>query len=116
MSYQTPRIDPQQISTSGLSMFRLIGKVISQSINNEITISSPTLNNKMIELTHVRVSQVANLVIEKWYEFVCRMNDSGDSGFLVLDAVECKLPPGEDISVDGIVALQQLTKKFPNLY
>ncbi|SCV00934.1 LAMI_0G08240g1_1 [Lachancea mirantina] len=116
MSSQTPRVDPQQISQLNFPVFRLIGQVTSQPQQDQIIIASPTTGGEMVALTNVRTSNNSNYDIQGWYEFVCRTNDSGDAGFLVLDSVKCLLPQGEEMSVNGVVALQQLSGKFPELY
>ncbi|AMD20351.1 HDL393Cp [Eremothecium sinecaudum] len=116
MSHQTPRVDPSRIGTSNYSVFRLIGKVTAQPSQDEITIQSPTSNGGMITLSSVRVSQLTKFKIDVWYEFLCRANDTGDAGFLVLDVLELPLTDGEQLSIDGVVALQNLTEKFPEMY
>lgn len=115
MSHQTPRIDPTRIGSSNHSIFRLIGKVLSQPSRDDITIQSPTTANKMITLSSVRVSQSKNFKLDQWYEFVCRANDTGDAGFLVLDSLELPLRSGDQLSIEGVVALQQLSEKFPEV-
>lgn len=70
----------------------------------------------MITLSQVKLSQGSNIEVGSWYEFVCRNVDTGDIGLMVLDSVKCELKEGEEISVSGIVALQQLSGKFPDLY
>ncbi|AAS52552.1 AEL133Cp [Eremothecium gossypii ATCC 10895] len=116
MSHQTPRLDPAQIASTNHSVFRLIAKVVAQPKQEEITIQSPTTNREMVTLGSVRVSQLTKFKVEQWYEFVCRASDSGDAGVFVLDSVELPLPSGEELSVDGVVALQQLCSKFPEMY
>lgn len=116
MSNQTPRIDPSEINSTQHSVFRIIAKVIDQPQPNELIIQSPSTNSEMITLSQVKLSQGSNLEIESWYELVCRSVDTGDAGLMVLDSVKCELKDGEDISITGIVALQQLSSKFPDLY
>ena len=116
MSNQTPRVDPQYIAQLQSPVFRIIGKVVSQTGGQEIVITSPTTGGEMITLSNAKTAATNNFEIDNWYEFVCRSNDSGDAGFLVLDAVKCVLAPGEPLSVNGVVALQQLSSQFPELY
>ncbi|AET41408.1 Rfa3p Ecym_8114 [Eremothecium cymbalariae DBVPG len=116
MSHHTPRIDPTQVSSTSCSVFRLIGRVAAQPKQDEITIQSPTTNREMITLTSIRVSQLTKFSVDSWYEFVCRAKDSGDAGFFVLDSIKLPLPDGDELSVEGVVALQQLTSKFPEIY
>ncbi|SCW03155.1 LAFE_0G04170g1_1 [Lachancea fermentati] len=116
MSSQTPRVDPQNIAQCNSPVFRIIGQVKSQPQQDQIIVASPTTGGEMVTLSNVRTSSNVNFEIGAWYEFVCRSNDSGDVGFLVLDSVKCVFPAGEEISVGGVVALQQLCSKFPELY
>lgn len=116
MSNQTPRIDPSQISNTQHSVFRIIAKVLDQPQPKELILQSPTTNGEMITLSQVKLSQGSNIEVGSWYEFVCRNVDTGDIGLMVLDSVKCELKEGEEISVSGIVALQQLSGKFPDLY
>ena len=116
MSSETPRIDPSEVASSIYPVFRLIAQVKQQPTESTLILASPTVGNEMITLNNVRVSMNKQFQLGSWYEFVCRASDSGEVGFLILDAVLCKLQGDEDISIDGIVALQQLTKKFPEIY
>ncbi|SCU96074.1 LAFA_0G04082g1_1 [Lachancea sp. 'fantastica'] len=115
MSSLTPRVDPQQLGQLSSPVFRIIGQVTAQPQRDQIIIASPTTGGEMVSLTNVRTSTSVNYELQEWYEFVCRSNDSGDVGFLVLDSVKCVFPPGETISIAGVVALQQLAPKFPEL-
>ncbi|QLL30385.1 hypothetical protein HG536_0A02020 [Torulaspora globosa] len=116
MASETPRIDPREIAQNVCPVFRLIAQVKSQPTENTLVLSSPTDGGEMVTLTNVRVSLNKQFEAESWHEFVCRSSDSGDVEFLVLDAVPCVLKENEQISVDGIVALQQLCRKFPEIY
>lgn len=116
MATETPRIDPSELTTTDASVFRIIAQVKGQPTENTLVLASPSTNNEMITMNDVRVSMTKQFDVDSWYEFVCRSSDSGEVGFLVLDAVECVLGEGEEISIDGIVALQQLSKKFPEIY
>lgn len=116
MSSETPRIDPSEIAGSVHPVFRLIAQVKQQPTESTLVLASPTVGNEMMTLNDVRVSMNKQFQIGDWYEFVCRSSDSGEVGFLILDAVLCKFPEGEEISIDGVVALQQLAKKFPDIY
>ncbi|CCD23063.1 Rfa3p NDAI_0B00290 [Naumovozyma dairenensis CBS 421] len=117
MASETPRLDPTEIANSNASVFRIIAQVKSQPTESTLILSSPSKGNEMITLSNVRLSMTRTpFQIDSWYEFVCRANDTGDVGFLILDSVPCILKENESISIDGIVALQQLTKKFPEIY
>lgn len=116
MSNQTPRIDPSQVSNTEHAVFRIIGKVIDQPQPTALVVQSPATNGEMLTLSQVKLSQGSNIEVGSWYEFVCRSVDTGDVGLMVLDSVKCELKEGEDISVSGVVALQQLSAKFPDLY
>lgn len=116
MASETPRIDPREIAQNVCPVFRLIAQVKSQPTENTLVLGSPTDGGEMVTLSNVRVSLNKQFEPESWHEFVCRSSDSGDVEFLVLDAVPCVLKPNEQISVDGIVALQQLSRKFPEIY
>lgn len=119
MSSETPRLNPTEISTSNASVFRLIAQVVSQPTESSLILKSPcdAKTGEMITLNNVKVT-VTNKTyeVDQWYEFICRASDSGDVGFLVLDSVDCKLSENESISINGIIALQNLAKKFPDLY
>ncbi|CCF58771.1 hypothetical protein KAFR_0F01740 [Kazachstania africana CBS 2517] len=117
MASETPRLDPREISQTHVPVFRLIAQIKSKSSDSILILNSPTVENEMITLDNVRVSSTSiNFEIDSWYEFVCRSSDDGETGFLVLDAVPCKLQEGENISINGIVQLQNLSKKFPEIY
>ncbi|EDO18996.1 hypothetical protein Kpol_2002p67 [Vanderwaltozyma polyspora DSM 70294] len=116
MASETPRLDPREIAENVSPVFRLIAQVKSQPSESSLVLSSPSEGGEMITLSNVRVSMNREFDTDAWYEFVCRSSDSGEVGFLVLDAVPCILEENEQISIDGIVALQQLTKKFPEIY
>ncbi|CCE63428.1 hypothetical protein TPHA_0E03380 [Tetrapisispora phaffii CBS 4417] len=116
MASETPRLDPTEIKDNSFPVFRLIGLVTSQPTESALTLKSPTKDGEMISLTNIRVSMNKQFEVDAWYEFVCRSSDNGDIGFLILDAVKCILEENETISIDGIVALQQLSKKFPEIY
>ena len=116
MASETPRIDPSEITSNTSPVFRIIAQVKSQPSENTLILASPTTGGEMITLDSVRVSMNKTFGVDSWYEFVCRSSDNGDVGFLVLDAVKCVLNENEEISVNGIIALQQLTKKFPEIY
>ncbi|CCH60367.1 hypothetical protein TBLA_0C05690 [Henningerozyma blattae CBS 6284] len=119
MASETPRIPATQINNQP-SVFRIIGKIKSQPNESTLILESPVgeLNAiEMITINNVRITTMnQKFQIGKWYEFVCRSSDNGDSGFLVLDALECVLKENEDISVEGIVALQNLYGKFPEIF
>lgn len=115
MSTSTPRVDPQQIGQLSSPVFRIIGQVTAQPQPNQIIVASPTSGGEMVSLSNVQTSTSINYELQAWYEFVCRTNDSGDVGFMVLDSVKCVLPPGESMSVGGVVALQQLSNRFPEI-
>lgn len=112
----TPRLDPTQITHSTAKIFRLIAQVKKQPTDDTLILSSPTTGKEFITLDNVRVTTSKKFDIDGWYEFICRGNDSGDNDFLILDSIDCKLNGGENISIDGIVALQQLCSKFPEMY
>lgn len=116
MASETPRLDPREISTSNTPVFRLIAQVKSQPSENQLVLASPTEGGEMITLNNVRVSMYKNFEVGSWHELVCRSSDNGEVGFLVLDAVSCPLKEGEEISIDAVVALPQLAKKFPEIY
>lgn len=116
MASETPRIDPRQIAQNLHPVFRLVAQVSSQPSENTLVLSSPTDGGEMITLENVRVSMNKQFATGSWHEFVCRSSDSGDLEFLVLDAVPCVLRENEQISVEGIVTLQQLSQKFPEIY
>lgn len=116
MASETPRIDPREIAQNLHPVFRLIAQVKSHPSENRLVLSSPTDGGEMITLTNVRVSMNKQFESGSWHEFVCRSSDSGDTEFLVLDAVPCVLKENEQISIEGIVTLQQLSKKFPEIY
>ncbi|QLQ77951.1 hypothetical protein HG537_0A01980 [Torulaspora globosa] len=116
MASETPRIDPREISSNVSPVFRLIAQVKSQPTENTLVLGSPTDGGELVTLSNVRVSLNKQFETGSWHEFVCRSSDSGDVEFLVLDAVPCVLGDNEQISIDGVVALQQLTKKFPEIY
>ncbi|CAR23962.1 Replication factor A protein 3 [Lachancea thermotolerans] len=115
MATSTPRVDPQQIGQLSSPVFRIIGQVTAQPQPTQIIVASPTTGGEMISLTNVQTSSNVNYELQAWYELVCRANDFGDAGFLVLDSVKCVFPPGESISVAGVVALQQLSSKFTEI-
>lgn len=112
----TPRVDPTRINQSTAKIFRLIAQVKKQPTDDTLILSSPTTGNEFIALDNVRVTTSKKFNLDSWYEFICRGNDSGDNEFLILDSIECKLNDGENISIDGIVALQQLASTFPEMY
>lgn len=116
MASETPRLDPREIAQDHSPVFRIIAQVKSQPSESALVLCSPTEGGEMITLSNVRVSMNKQFEVDSWHEFVCRSSDSGDVGFLVLDAVPCILKENEQISVDGIVALQRLCKKFPEIY
>lgn len=116
MSSETPRLDPSEISGTAHPVFRLIAQVKQQPTETSLILSSPTVGNEMLTLNDIRLTMNKQFQIGDWYEFICRANDNGEVGFMILDAVLCQLPDDEEISVDGIVALQQLSKKFPEIY
>lgn len=116
MASETPRIDPSEITSNTSPVFRIIAQVKSQPNESTLVLSSPTTGGEMISLNNVRVSMNRKFDEDSWYEFVCRSSDNGDVGFLVLDAVQCIFPENEAISVEGVVVLQQLSKKFPEIY
>lgn len=116
MSSETPRLDPREIAGNVSPVFRLIAQVKSQPTESTLVLSSPTEGDEMITLSNVRISLNKQFDVDGWYEFVCRSSDSGEVGFLVLDAVQCLLKENEEISIKGIVALQQLSQKFPEIY
>lgn len=116
MASETPRIDPREVAHSGCPVFRLIAQVKAQPTEKSLVLSSPTDGGEMITLSNVRVSLGRHFEPGSWHEFVCRSSDSGDVEFLVLDAVPCVLRENEEISVDGIVVLQKLSKNFPEIY
>ena len=119
---QTPRIDPATIasgtSSASVSLFRLIAQVAAQPTETTLVLKSPSGPSKeLITLNNVRLTAASRQYdTGKWYEFICRASDSGEVGFLVLDSVECVLREGEELSLDGVVALQQLSSKFPDIY
>ncbi|CCC71959.1 hypothetical protein NCAS_0I02910 [Naumovozyma castellii] len=118
MASETPRLDPTEIGNSSSSLlFRIVAQVKSQPSESTLILASPTRANEMITLDHVRFS-IPNKTFEagKWYEFICRGNDQGEVGFLILDSIPCVLGEDEEISLDAIVALQNLNKKFPEIY
>lgn len=116
MASETPRLDPREITSSQVPVFRLIAQVKSQPSENKLVLASPTEGGEMVTLADVRVSMSKNFEVGSWQELVCRSSDNGDVGFLVLDAVACPFKTGEDISVEGVVALQNLCKRFPEIY
>lgn len=119
MSSETPRLGPSEVSSTTAPVFRLIAQVVSQPSDSSLILRSPNdaKTEEMITLNNVKVTDTSKTYeSEKWYEFICRSSDSGDVGFLVLDSVECPLAEGETMSIAGIVALQNLSKRFPDLY
>lgn len=116
MSNQTPRINASEVNSTQHSVFRIIAKVIDQVQPTELVVQSPSGNGELITLPPVKLSQGSNIDVGSWYEFVCRTVDTGDVGLVALDSVKCELKEGEEMSIAGIVALQQLSSKFPDLY
>ncbi|CCK69348.1 Rfa3p KNAG_0C02370 [Huiozyma naganishii CBS 8797] len=120
MNDATPRVDPSELSHNSASVFRLVARVTAQPTETSLVLSAPTHSGRdagPVTLDGVRTTAGAGpFVVDKWYEFVCRASDAGDVGFLVLDAVECVLHEGESVSVDAVVALQGLSKQFPEIY
>lgn len=116
MATKTPRLDPREITASEAPVFRIIAQVKAQPSENRLVIASPTEGGEMVTLSDVRVSMSKNFEVGSWQELICRSSDNGDVGFLVLDAVACPFKNGEDISIPGVVTLQTLSKKFPEIY
>lgn len=116
MASETPRIDPSEITGSSTPVFRLVAQVKAQPTESTLVLSGVTEGQEPITLTNVRVSIGKPFEIDQWYEMVCRANDNGEVGFLVLDAVQCVFPENEEISLEAVVALQKLSRKFPEIY
>ena len=119
MSSETPRLNPNEISNSTVSIFRLIAQVVSQPTQSSLILKSPVdaKTNEMITLNNIKLAVTDKTYeVDQWYEFICRASDSGDVGFLVLDSVNCPLQENEQMSIKGVVALQNLSKRFPDLY
>ncbi|CAI4044321.1 hypothetical protein SUVZ_10G0340 [Saccharomyces uvarum] len=122
MASETPRIDPTEISNINAPVFRIIAQIKSQPTESQLVLQSPTMSStdggeiEMITLNNIRVSMNKTFEVDSWYEFVCRNNDDGELGFLILDAVLCKFKENEELSLHGAVALQRLCKKYPEIY
>jgi len=119
MSSETPRLSPTEISNTTVSIFRLIAQVVSQPTSSTLILKSPSdaKTEEMITLSNVKLTMADKTYeTDQWYEFICRASDSGDVGFLVLDSVSCPLMENEQMSIIGVVALQNLAKRFPDLY
>ncbi|QLG75027.1 hypothetical protein HG535_0H03540 [Zygotorulaspora mrakii] len=116
MASETPRIDPCEVAHTQSPVFRIIAQVKGQPSESSLILSSPSEGNEMITLSDVKVSLNKHFEIDSWHEFICRSSDTGETGFLVLDSVPCILKENEQVSVDGIVALQRLAKQFPEIF
>lgn len=114
MSNETPRIAPNNL-VNGPAVFRLIGQIDQQVNESAIIIKSYITPTEEIKIKNVKVN-TSDIEVGKWYEFVCRNSDSGDDGILVLDCIQCPLPDGEEMSIEGVVALQNICGKFPEIY
>ncbi|KAH3899672.1 related to Replication factor A protein 3 [Saccharomycodes ludwigii] len=119
----TKRIDPSELSLFQGHVVRLICKIVSQPNNGSIVLESPS-ENGMIRLEQVKIpSEINDRITQerkeagiKWFEFICRVGDMGDLSLIILDVVSCVLPNNEELSVDGLVCLNKLTKKISDVY